>query len=266
MTAHNVCLHGLIEIKIDPLRKVYQEDVSNEIVGRFRALARNENNSEVDGTKQGFVITLPPSKLEMHVLIPMRSSQSYTQFKDNNLEITSHPSTFIYWQALGGDMMVILANERIRTSDEQCQLRTLTCYIADSICIDKLEEYSYISGASFYSHYTTQDPHNTYEVSSNTFHSGCNSQGYLTYCLHIEPGTGYVSLSHASSDAIYNHEKLTYQFTKDDLALSCLDWVHLSAGNKTVPTRNFIITHERLPQLHPSFDKNFKPNADMAVS
>ena len=266
VTEHNVPSDDCIEVKIDPLRKVYQEYVLNEIVCRFKRLARSEHNSEVDETQEGFVITLPASTLETHVLIPIRISQSYTQFKDNNLEITSHPSTFIYWQALGGDMMVILANERIYTSEKQCQLATLTCYIADAILNDKPDEYSYITGAPFYSHYMTQDPHNTYEVSSNTFNRGCNSQGYIGYCLHIEPSTGYTSLSHAGSNTIYNQEKLTYQFAKEELDLSCLDWVHLSAGNKMVSITNFIITHESIPQLHPSFDKNFKFRENMAVS
>lgn len=266
VTEHNVSSDDCIEVKIDALRKIYQAYVLNEIVSRFKRLAQSEPYSEVNETQEGFVITLPASTLENHVLIPIRISQSYTRFNDNNLEITSHPSIFIYWTALGGDMMVILANERICTGKKQCLLRTLTCYIADPLLNDRAEEYSYITGAPFYSHYMTQDPHNTYDVSSKTFQRGCNSPGYISYCLHIEPSTGYISLSHAGSDTIYNQEKLTYQFTKEDFDLSCLDWVHLSAGNKMISIVNFIITHERISQLHPSIDKNFKVREKIAVS
>jgi hypothetical protein len=160
-------------------------------------------------------------------------------------------------------MMVILANEPIRTHEKQFQLSTLACYIADRNSTDTQEQYSYISGAPFYSHYTTKDPQNVYEVSSNTFHRGCNFQSYLTYCLQIEPSIGQVTLSHAGSDNIYNHEKLTYQFTKENLDLSSLDWVHISAGKRKVPIKNFIITNEPISRLHPSFDKNFNYDANI---
>ena len=251
VTPHEVSPDDSIKRKIDDMRKTYQDFVLSKVVNQYVQMAENTYNLEKERTQQGFVTTLPASKLEAFVLIPFRISQSRMLSTAGNSDASFHPSTFIYWQALGGDMMIVLTNKPIRTDQLQSDLHTLTCYIATSGNVLINEEYSYISDAPFYSHYTTENPQNAYEVSSNTFHRGCNSQGYATYCLHIEFSTGLVTLCHAGPNSIYNHDKLTYQITRRNLDLSILDCVQLSAGKKAVPIRNFIITHESIRQLHP---------------
>ncbi|CAF1010364.1 unnamed protein product [Rotaria sordida] len=69
---------------------------------------------------------------------------------------------------------------------------------------------------------------------------------------------GEATLSHAGSNGIYNHEKISYQFNKRDLDLSRIDYIHVSAGSQNVPIRRLRISHESAPELHPSFDKDFR--------
>ena len=70
--------------------------------------------------------------------------------------------------------------------------------------------------------------------------------------------TGEVTLGHAGPNSISNHQKIEYQFNKSHLDLSKLDFIHLSAGSQDVPIRNLTIQFQPIPDLHPSFDKDFK--------
>jgi hypothetical protein len=60
------------------------------------------------------------------------------------------------------------------------------------------------------------------------------------------------------SNGIYKHENIHYQFSKSELDLLKLDYIHVSAGNQDVPIRNLTINHEKVAELHPTFDKDFK--------
>ena len=76
---------------------------------------------------------------------------------------------------------------------------------------------------------------------------------------------GQVVLLHVGSNGIYNHQNLEYQFGHQELDLSLLNYVHISARNRTVPIRNFIIQHTPIEEYHVSFDKNSKTNADSSA-
>ncbi|CAF3842799.1 unnamed protein product [Rotaria sp. Silwood1] len=96
-----------------------------------------------------------------------------------------------------------------------------------------------------------------YKKGSCHFYRGCNTDDYLTFCLKIEYSKGQVSLSHAGPNSIYNHEVITAEFAKDELDLAELNFVHVSAGNGTVPVKNMVIRHEPIDDLHPSLDTKF---------
>ncbi|CAF4937521.1 unnamed protein product, partial [Rotaria socialis] len=98
--------------------------------------------------------------------------------------------------------------------------------------------------------------------SSRTFHRGANIENFLTYCLKIEKKTGQATLSHAGPNSIYCYETITCRFSKATLDLSKLDYVRVSAGSQKVPIRNLTINFEKIPDLHPLFDRNFKRGDD----
>ena len=56
-----------------------------------------------------------------------------------------------------------------------------------------------------------------------------------------------------------------HHFNKSDLDLAKIDYVHVSGGNRDVPIRNLTINHERVSELHPSFDKDFKIDTSAIV-
>ncbi|CAF0870978.1 unnamed protein product [Didymodactylos carnosus] len=103
-----------------------------------------------------------------------------------------------------------------------------------------------------------------FKVCSNTFHKGCNTDDFITYCMRINKQTGNVSLIHAGANCVYNHTSLNYTFDKTELDLSRLEYVQVRAGSQTVAIQNITITDEPIDELHSSFDKQF--NASVSTS
>ncbi|CAF1372368.1 unnamed protein product [Rotaria sordida] len=213
-------------------------------------------------TSRGFVITITQTRFGNHLILPITIKQSYNLYclnkgqPPNNIELT-----YIYWQAMGGDMMLTLANEKIDPNGkDQPNLQYFVCYVArkpSTNSEDYYEEYSYINTDSPYHH-----SHNVHtgnlKAKSRCFYRGCNTDNFFTFCLKINYKTGEVSLSHVGPNGIYNHENIYYQFKKSDLDLLKLNYVHVSAGNQDVPVRNLMINHEPFDELHSTFDKEFK--------
>ncbi|CAF0961047.1 unnamed protein product [Rotaria sordida] len=100
-----------------------------------------------------------------------------------------------------------------------------------------------------------------YEVRRILFHY--NNQALKEHIFEyiatiINRITNEVTLSHAGANSIYNHEKIEYKFNANELDLSKIDFIHVSAGAQDVPVRNLTINHELISELHPSFDEDFK--------
>ncbi|CAF3050500.1 unnamed protein product, partial [Rotaria socialis] len=123
------------------------------------------------------------------------------------------------------------------------------------------ETYSYLNAGEPYRHSVIKITGKC-SSSSRTFHRGANIENFLTYCLKIEKKTGQATLSHAGPNSIYCYETITCRFSKTTLDLSKLDYVHVSAGSQKVPIRNLTINFEKIPDLHPLFDRNFKRGDD----
>jgi hypothetical protein len=191
----------------------------------------------------------------------MTISQSYELYRLDHIQAPNNPEcTYIYWQAMHGDMMLTIANQKIEPGKDQSNLRCLVCYVAGKPSTTKdnyNETYSYLNDGHPFQHdtnvYTMK-----FRAKSNVFYRGCNTDDFISFCLELSHKTGKVTLSHAGPNGIYNQEKIYYQFNKADLDLSRIDYVHVSGGNQDVPIRNLTINHEPVPGLHPSFDKDFK--------
>ncbi|CAF3923229.1 unnamed protein product [Rotaria sp. Silwood1] len=234
----------------------YESFVYNETIKRI------ERNIEKASFPRGMTITLPSSSFYEHVLLPMTITQSCQLFIHNKTKPGLHCQpeiTLIYWQAVHGDMMVTICNEPIDCNQEQTNLHCLICYVAETPLMsspDYHESYSYLTNHHPLKH-SIISRQAKYKKGSCHFYRGCNTDDYLTFCLKIEYSKGQVSLSHAGPNSIYNHEVITAEFAKDELDLTELNFVHVSAGNGTVPVKNMVIRHEPIDDLHPSLDTKF---------
>ncbi|CAF1251272.1 unnamed protein product [Didymodactylos carnosus] len=210
---------------------------------------------------RGIVITVAASEFGEHIILPITISQAYAlYYLDKPQSKDGHEFSYIYWQAMYGDMMLTVSNEKIESGEENFNLQCLICYIAvkpSTVTENYYEGYSYLNDGLPYQHGNNVAAVQ-FKAKSNTFYRGCNTEDYFTFCLKIGHRTGQVTLSHAGSNGIYNHEKIQYQFNKADLDLSKLDFIHLSAGAQDVPVRNLTINFEPIPELHPSIDTEFK--------
>jgi uncharacterized protein (TIGR02452 family) len=234
----------------------YESFVYNETIKRI------ESNIEKDSPLQGMTITLAASSFYEHVLLPMTITQSAEFYSRNKSKSSSHHQpdiTLIYWQAMHGDMMVTLSNEPIDCTQEQANLRCLICYIAElplTSSPDYRESYTYLTNDHPLKH-SAIVRQAKYKKGSCRFYRGTNIDDYLTFCLKIEYSKGRVSLSHAGANSLYDHEVIVAEFSKSELDLTKLNFVHVSAGNGTVPVKNMVIQHEPISDLHPSFDTKF---------
>ncbi|CAF0907729.1 unnamed protein product [Rotaria sordida] len=259
LAEHNVDL-SLIKAgattPLDDTRKPYLKYILDKLNDTINERIKTPHIS------RGFVITITQTRFGNHLILPITIKQSYNLYclnkgqPPNNIELT-----YIYWQAMGGDMMLTLANEKIDPNGkDQPNLQYCVCYVArkpSTNSEDYYEEYSYINTDSPYHH-----SHNVHtgnlKAKSRCFYRGCNTDNFFTFCLKINYKTGEVSLSHVGPNGIYNHENIYYQFKKSDLDLLKLNYVHVSAGNQDVPVRNLMINHEPFDELHSTFDKEFK--------
>ena len=239
-----------------PVRASYQDQVVQELVEKFKRYATNPPSKLVQGT----VITIPSSKLEEHTVLPLTISQAFAQYCSDRPQPPTEDTVYIYWQAMNGDMMLTVSNEAIDIDKTQPNLCCLICYVAPKPEIGVVnyhEEYSYLNVGQPSQHATFVSK-KKFSGTSQRFYIGCNIGGFMTYCLEIQRSTGNVILYHAGSNSIINHEKISATFTKAELDLSKLEFIHVSAGSQTVPIRNLIICFEKQERLHPKFDQQCK--------
>ncbi|CAF4963164.1 unnamed protein product, partial [Rotaria socialis] len=208
----------------DKSRADYQDYVMSALIEKF--------NKRKDRTRHlhGSVLTLAPSAFTDHIMLPQTIGQARTQYLRTHKQSSNSDDIYIYWETMYGDMMVTLSDERIDPDKAQPDIQCL------------------ITGKC--------------SSSSRTFHRGANIENFLTYCLKIEKKTGQATLSHAGPNSIYCYETITCRFSKATLDLSKLDYVRVSAGSQKVPIRNLTINFEKIPDLHPLFDRNFKRGDD----
>ena len=86
----------------------------------------------------------------------MTISQSYDLYRLDHPQAPSTPDfTYIYWQAMHGDMMLTIANEKIEPDKEQPNLQCLVCYTAGKPSTNKSdyhEAYSYLNDGHPFEH------------------------------------------------------------------------------------------------------------------
>ena len=240
--------------QLDATHIPYQADVLKEIA---KSVASNHVRPHY-----GTTITMPASSFKEYITIPMTISQSFHQ---HHAKKDADDTVFIYWKAIGGEMMLALSKEEIKSEKDQSDNHCLLCYIAETRAADASDDYrepySYLTADFPYAHEMLTRK-SAFKAKSNTFHRGCNVDDYITYCLIVKRKTGQVILSHVGSNNIYNHQTLEYNFDRSELDLSTLDYVQISARDRTVPVRDLVIQHEPIKEYHVTFDKDFKEKDD----
>ncbi|CAF1357620.1 unnamed protein product [Adineta steineri] len=245
--------------KPDDSRKEYETYVAEQILKFIKR--QQEQNATLSNSRllssYGMTITVPASNFETCITNSLTITQSHNSS-------TCNESIYIYWKALRGDFMVILTNKMIESKKIQHNLVYLTCYIAPfatnvSGDLNYNERHSYISHQPPSSHETVLEGQH-FKVGSNTFHKGCNADDYILYCLRLKPQTGQVSLMNAGVNGIYTRTILKCTFDRNELDLTSLDYIHVSAGRQSISIRNLVISHELIPEAHPQFDKQFVIN------
>ncbi|CAF0972140.1 unnamed protein product [Didymodactylos carnosus] len=234
-------------------RKKYNKHIVEILIDKF------DKNPKCSRQLHGSFITVPPNEFRDHILLPLTISKAYEQYQATHKK---HPPTddiYIYWQSMDGDVMITLSDQLLgRESSDNVQC--LVCYVAktpSTTTPNYHESCSYLNNGKPYQHFIVK--HNsTFAKGLNTFHLGCNVDDFLTYCLRIETKNGQVTLSHAGPNSIYNHQKISHAFHKNELNLTKLNYVYVSAGSQRVPIRNFTINFSKVKELHPSVDDKFK--------
>ncbi|CAF2666541.1 unnamed protein product [Rotaria sp. Silwood2] len=218
---------------------------------------------------QGTIITIPGTNFDYSFVLPLTISQAYEQYRIDHHQSPNENIAYIYWQVMNGDMMLALSNEPIELNEKhQPNLRCLICYIAPK-CVSYdttyYEQTTYLNCGQPIQHHAFVSK-NEYKAKSNRFHIGCNIDDFITYCLEIHRSTGKVILRQAGSNSIYNHEEISCEFSKTELDLAKLEFIHVTAGVQKAAIRNLIACFEKQKNLHPTFDKDFKKSVSIVSS
>ncbi|CAF1338926.1 unnamed protein product [Adineta steineri] len=238
--------------------KDYNKFVLEELDQRFRS---NDRHS-VSRPTIGSILTIPATNFNDHYVLPLTISQAEEQYHHDSSHITRESTIYIYWQLMNGDMMLTLSAKPIDTDDTNPKNSCLICYVApkpsfDASCdIEYHEQTSYLNSGQPYEHSVFVNE-KRFAGKSNEFYMGCNTDDLMTLCLEIQRAKGIVNLFHAGPNAIYNHQKISWKFSKTELDTKKLEFIHVSAGNGTVPIRNLNITFEKQEYLHPTLDPVF---------
>ncbi|CAF1656160.1 unnamed protein product, partial [Adineta ricciae] len=244
-------------IPLDDTRKTYLKFILGEIDDKIQQRMNTPHIS------RGIVVTASSSNYDEHIVLPITIKQSYDLYRLDNDKAPERPRyTLIYWQAMHGDMMLTIANDKIKPTEDQPHLRCLICYVAEkpsTATPPYHENYSYLNDGHPFEHSANVST-GKFRAKSHVFYRGCNTDDFLTFCLEIDYKTNEARLFHAGANGIYNHEKIAYKFDKSELDLSRIEYVHVSAGSQDVPIRNLRIHHERIDELHPISDKDFEIN------
>ena len=209
---------------------------------------------------RGFVITTPGVNFKDSLDIPLLISQAFAQYVTEHSKPPTDNIIYIYWQVMHSDMMLAISCRRLQVVDKRSNLDCLICYIAPTNVTgegDYCEQSTYLNVGKPHQHYIFTNS-KKYRAKSNTFHIGCNTDDFITYCLELHRSTGQVVLRHAGSNSIYNHEELSCSVSKTELDLTKLEFIQVTSGTQIAPVRNLMVYFEKQHHLHPTFDKNFK--------
>jgi hypothetical protein len=238
-----------------PERADYQKYVIGELLKRCKEDVQNPPARPIEGA----IITIPASNFNESFALPLTISQARELYRVQHKQDPRDDIAYIYWQAINGDMMLVLSNEKIETDEtkKQPNLRCLLCYIApksDSLYdYNHHEQTTYLNcGEPFQHHAFVKN--NEYKAHSNTFHIGSNTDDFITYCLEIHRSTGKVILRQAGSNAIYNHERVRYRFNKKELDITELEYINVAADFKNVSIRNLVVCFEKKADLECAAD------------
>ena len=216
----------------------------------------------------GATITLPPSHMTEYVTLPFTLTQAYDQYRQNYKQGPLSDEIYIYWQAMQGDMMVVLSTDPIDPNKHTKYIQSLVCYVAETPSTERSdyhESYSYINSGHPSQHATIMAKH-SFPACSNEFYRGCNLDQYLTYCLRLERTTRQVTLSHAGPNRIYNEQTISHQFEKLDLNLNELKYIQITANVHQVSVRNLMVYFHPMPDLHPTYERNFRSSSSASSS
>ncbi|CAM4822397.1 unnamed protein product, partial [Rotaria magnacalcarata] len=247
-----------ISIKSIESRKEHENFVMKELIDKFG----QRDIHSISRPIQGAVITMPATEFYDYFALPLTISQAYEQYKIDHPQVPSDATVYIYWQVMNGDIMLTLANEHINTGEQQPNLRCLICYIAEkpSRKINSYHEHaSYLHSGRLFQHEIVVQEEG-FSASSTSFFIGCNTDDFMTFRLELQRSTGTVTLSHSGSNSIYNHEQICATFSKSDFDLNELNFIHVSAGARTVPIRNLIVTFEKQPEPFDSIGSDVQTN------
>ncbi|UJR12850.1 hypothetical protein I4U23_017024 [Adineta vaga] len=238
-----------------------QDFVNNQLNKRFS----KSDEDLISRSIRGFTFTIPSSKFRTHLLLPLTISQAFTQYRTDRAQSSKDNTMFIYWQAMSGDMMLTLSNEKNASDKNSANSRSFICYIAKTPVIDNSSYHENISylNSGYTDDHNTYINNDTYAAGSNTFYVGCNTDDFMTFCLKIQRSTGKITLSHVASNSIYNHTIISHIFGKTELDLITLEYIRVSAGDNPVPIRNVMIYFEEQTDLHPTIDINIKKDSNL---
>ncbi|CAF3831627.1 unnamed protein product [Rotaria sp. Silwood1] len=242
----------------DKESKDYNKFVVEQLNKRFRP----GDPHSVSRPTHGAILTIPSTNFNDHYVLPLTISQAEEQYRHGHPHITRESTIYIYWQLMNGDMMLTLSAKPIDADETNAKNSCLICYVAPKPSFDASddveyhEQTSYLNSGQPYEH-SVFVSEKKFAGKSNEFYMGCNTDDLMTLCLEIQRATGVVNLSHAGPNAIYNHQKISWKFSKTELDTEKLEFIHVSAGNGTVPIRNLIITFEKQEDLYPTLDPDF---------
>ena len=248
--------------KIDKKGGEYNKFIINELIEKCDRKAQKSISKPVCGA----VMTIKATNFEDHYVLPLTISQAFRQYENNHRNISKNCTIYIYWQVMNGDVMLTLSEEQINTKKVQANFKGLICHIApkpETHESDYHEEITYLNNGHPFQHQTYIGRHQV-AAKSKTFYLGCNTDDLLTFCLEINRSNGMVTLSHVGPNSIYNHEQISCKFSKRDLDLNTLEYIHVSAGARTLPIRNLIVCFEKQQDLYVTFDEKFDPAAHIS--
>ncbi|CAF1059642.1 unnamed protein product [Adineta ricciae] len=214
------------------MRAEYQDTCIHTLLFRYKKYT----SQLVLNYHRGITMTIRPTNFEEHYVLPLTIRQAYEHYRIMESDPSTANTTYIYWKAANGDMMITLSNEEISPTEHQPNLRSLICYVAPkpSVTDDNYHEAStYLSAGHPFQHETIVIK-KTYKIKSNHFYMGCNVNDFFTYCLEIHRGSGHIVLSHAGPNGIYNHNAMVCVFSRSELDLTTLNFVHVSAGKHKI--------------------------------
>ena len=241
-------------------RAEYQSYVVSKLREQYEQDAKHPSSRPL----RGAFITIPGTAFCDSCLLPVTISQVRMQYKIEHQKEPAEDTAYIYWQVMNGDMILALSVKPIDCSPANS--RCLICYIAppcDAHDRDYHEQATYLNCGLPMHHFIFENKHR-YLAVSNTFHMGCNTWDFLTYCLEIHRSTGQITLRHAGANALCNHQEITCQFNKDEFDVSKLDYLQVTANRRTVTVKDLIVCFEKQPDLHPTIDTHFKMDPSSA--